>query len=72
VTGSVGFALVLVGGFAVLMMNVTGHVPRRFPWKPGGWHKDDDPKGWNRYLILYGAAAGVGALLLILHFGAGL
>jgi hypothetical protein len=70
-TGSLGLALMLIGGFAILMMNVTGRVPRRFPRKPGSWTKHNDPKGWRRYLILYGAAAGAGALLTILHFGAG-
>ena len=70
-TGAVGFGLLFVGGFAVLMMNVTGHIPRRL-WKSGSSTRHEDPEGWRRYLIFYGAMAGAGTLLLILHFGAGL
>jgi hypothetical protein len=71
VTGSVGLALLLLGGFAILMMNVTGHIPHRLG-KPGSSTRHHDPKGWRLYLIAYCGVAGAGALLLILHFGASL
>ena len=66
-----GLGLIFVGGFALLMMNVTGHAPRRLAWKRRGSRKEDDPEAWRHSLILYGAMAGAGALLLILHFVAG-
>jgi hypothetical protein len=65
-----GGGLLLVGGFAMLMMNVTGTIPRRLPSRRGN-RREDDPEGWKRWLIAYGAMAVVGALLILIGLVAG-
>lgn len=59
-----GAGLLFVGGFAVLMMNVTHAIPRRLGWRRAH-RKEDDPEGWRRYLIFYTAMAAVGTVLLL-------
>ena len=63
-----GLGLLMVGSFALWMMEVTGRVPRRFPRRDVDSTREGDPAGWRRYRLFYGVIAGAGALLLLLHF----
>lgn len=64
----IGLGLLLVGGFGLWMMQVTGRVPRRFPRRDVDATREGDPGGWRRYRLFYGIMASAGALLLLLHF----
>lgn len=60
----IGAGLLFVGGFAVLMMNVTHVIPHRLgTGRPN--RKEDDERGWRRYLFCYSAMAANGAILLL-------
>ncbi len=62
-TAFLGFSFLIIGCFAIFIMNVTNTIPDLFPfWR---WRKKDNPKGFRIFMILYGLIAIIGAVLVI-------
>jgi hypothetical protein len=63
---TLGIALLFLGGMAVLLMHISGTIPRLIRWPYRGSRKEDDPDAWELHLIGYGAMAVAGALMMII------
>jgi hypothetical protein len=61
-----GIALLVLGGLALLLMTISGAIPRLVRWPYRGTRKEDDPDAWELHLIAYGAMAAAGALMILI------